>query len=256
MPIRHTEDEYIKLEQEERELTDEAIAIMLLLIANTKGNLEKELRNFYQKYGKDGVVTYSEARKWVSEQDHRRRLTALTLYLSGEFLSTLGKLETHFRRFLTEVVDKESTFFGVKVDVDKLLTRKWGLDDLYWLERLENDVNLWRLTLAKDLKQMVHRGASIDDVLTQFNKRFKSIENVLDALGVSESTAVGSLARQSIFKELGVGKYQFYTKVDERRCEQCGALHGTIFPISAYEVGVTASPIHTRCRCWEVPILE
>lgn len=256
MAINHTETEYIQLEQEERDLTDEAIAVMLLLLAATKGNLEKELQSFYHKYGKDGVVTYAEARKWISEQDHQRRLTALLLYISGEFLTVLGELETHFRKFLTEVIGKESAFFGTKIDIDKLLSRKWGLDDLYWLERLEADVNLWQLTIAKDVKQMIHQGASLDDILNQLNKRFKSIDKVLTKLGISESTAVGSLARKDIFKELGIGMYRFYAKEDERTCDECGALHGTIFPISAFEVGVTASPIHPYCRCWEVPILE
>lgn len=252
----YTEQQFIELEQEERELTNEAIVIMLLLLADIKGNLEKELRNFYQKYGKDGVVTYSEARKWISEQNHQKRLTALTLYITGEFVLALDKLETHFRNFLINVVGKEETFFGVTIDVDKLLNRKWGVDDLYWLERLEADVNLWNARILGDIKKSIHRGATIDDVLTQIEKRFKSIDHVLENLGLSESTAVGSLARQTIFKELGISKYQFYTKIDERRCEECGALHGQIFPISAYEVGVTASPIHPRCRCWEVPILE
>ena len=256
MNINHTEDEYILLEQEEIEVTNEAIVVMLLLLAATKGNIEKELRLFYQQYGKDGVVTYDEARKWISEQNHRRRLTALLLYISGEFMSVFGGLEMHFRDFLTQVIGKESAFFGTKIDVDKLLSRKWGLDDLYWLERLEADVNLWRLTIAKDVKQMIHKEASLDDILIQLDKRFKSIDKVLKRLGLSESTAVGSLARQSIFKEIGISKYQFYAKEDERTCDECGALHGTIFPISAFEVGVTASPIHPWCRCWEVPILE
>lgn len=254
--MNYTEEQFIALEQEERELTDEEIVLILLIIASLHSNLETELRAFYQKYGKDGVVTYAEARKWVSEKDHTRRLTALTLFIGGEFLSALGNMETHFRKFLTEVVGKESTFFGIKVDVEKILSRPWGLDDLYWLERLEADVNLWNARIMKDLKQAMHRGASLDDVLKQLDKRFKSINNVLEALGISESTAVGSLTRQQIFKELGISKYQFYTKADERTCEECGALHGQIFPISAYEVGVTASPIHPRCRCWEVPIMD
>ena len=252
----YTEQQFIDLEQEERELTDEEIAIMLLLLANLHGDLEKELRLFYQKYGRDGVVTYAEARKWISEKDHTRRLTALTLFISGEFLSVLGELEGHFRKFLTDVVGKESTFFGVKVDVEKLLSRPWGLDDLYWLERLEADVNLWNAKIIKDLKQAMHRGASLNEVLKQVDKRFKGIESVLKSLGLSESTAVGSLTRKEIFKELGVSEYQFYTKADERTCEECGALHGKVFPISAFEVGVTASPIHPRCRCWEVPITD
>lgn len=252
----HTEEEYINLEQEEREITDEALLAMFLILASLKGDIEKELRLFYQKYGKDGVVTYAEARKWVSEQNHQRRLTALLIFLGGAFTITYDKLTTHFAKFLTEVIGKESTFFGVTVDIEKLLNKPWGLDDLYWLQRLEADVNLWKVTIAKDIKQALHKGATIDDILKQLDKRFGSIENVLEKLGLTESTAVGSLSRQEIFKELGVTKYQFYTKVDERRCEECGALHGQIFPISAFEVGVTASPIHPRCRCWEVPIME
>lgn len=252
----YTDEQFEKLEQEERELTDEAILSMFLIIANTKGNLEKELRNFYQKYGRDGVVTYADARKWVSEQDHQRRLTALTLYLSGEFVLTLAQLESHFRKFLTEVIAKESTFFGIKVDVDKLLLKPWGMDDLYWLERLEADANLWRATILKDIRQALHKGATIDEVLAQLDKRFSSVNYVLERLGLSESTAVGSLARQEIFEELGVGKYRFYTKADERTCETCGAMHGLVFPISAYEIGTTASPLHPRCRCFEIPIME
>lgn len=252
----YTDEQFEKLEQEEREITDEAILIMLLILANTHGNLEKELRDFYSKYGRDGVVTYAEARKWVSEQDHRRRITALTVVVGALFLDALAQTEVHFRRFLIDVVGKESTFFGVKVDVDALLTRKWGFDDLYWLERLEADVHLWNATILKDLKQAMLKGSTIDELLAQLDKRFSSIDYVLKTLGLSESTAVGSMSRQAIFKALGAEKYRFYTKEDERTCETCGAMHGLIFPTSAFEVGVTASPLHPRCRCWEVPILE
>ena len=251
-----TEEQFIELEQQEREITDEGILAMLLILASTKGNLETELRSFYQKYGKDGVVTYAEARKWISEQDHRRRLTALTLVVSGAFIAALADLETHFRMFLTDIIGKESTFFGVSVDVDKLLTRKWGADDLYWLQRLEADVELWKIYINNDIKRAMLQRKSIDEVIELMEKRFSNIDSVLKKLGITESTAVGSLARQDIFKELGVSKYQFYTKPDERRCDTCGAMHGLIFPMSAYEVGVTASPLHPHCRCWEVPILE
>lgn len=252
----YTDEEFEQLEEEERSLTDEAIAILLLIMANTKGNLKKELRNFYQKYGKDGVVTYAEARKWISQQNHQRRLTSLTLIVGGAFASALNDLEKQFRSFLIDVIGKEETFFGIKINVDDILSRKWGLDDLTWLDRLQADVNLWQATISKDIKQALHRGATIQDVLDILEKRFESINYVLDKLGLTESTAVGSMSREAIFKELGISKYRFYTVPDERRCEICGAMHGTVFPISAYEVGVTASPMHPRCRCWEVPILE
>lgn len=251
-----TEEEYIALEQEERAITDEYILLMLFVLSGVKGDLEKELRLFYQKYGKDGVVTYGEARKWISMRNHQRRLTALTIGVTTLFSLALVDLEKHFRTFLVEVVKKEATFFGVKVDVDKLLSRKWGVDDLYWLQRLEKDVYLWQMYVLNDIKRAMHKGESLEMVLSRMDKRFGSMNSALKALGITESTAVGSLSRRDIFEQLGVSKYQFYTKEDERTCETCGALHGVTFPISAFEVGVTASPIHPRCRCWEVPILE
>ena len=252
----YTDEEYEQLEQEERTLTDESIAIMLSILANTRDNLEKELRSFYQKYGKDGVVTYSEARKWVSEEDHQRRLTALTLFLSGAFASALDKLKTEFEKMLKSVIGKETGFFDVEVDWELVLNTDWGEDVSTWLKRLEDDVDLWNVRIASDWKRAFHARNTIDDVLQQLDKRFKSIYNITEALGLSESTAIGSIARQKILKELGITKYRFYTKADERTCNICGEMHGLEFPISAYEIGVTASPLHPRCRCFEIPISE
>lgn len=252
----YTEEQFIKLEQEERQLTDEAIAVILLLLANTKGNLENELRSFYSKYGKDGVVTYAEARKWIGEQDHRRRLTVLTMFLSGEFASTLAKAKSELEKMLKSVIGKETGFFNVEVDIEAILKAAWGWDKATWLQRLEEDVDLWTVRIANDWKCSLLRGEHIDDVLKRLDKRFESIGSIVNKLGLTESTAIGSLARQKIFRELGITKYRFYTKPDERRCETCGSMHGLVFPMSAYEVGSTASPIHPHCRCWEVPIRD
>ena len=232
---------------------------MLLLLTDIHGDIEKELRNFYQKYGKDGVVTYSEARKWISEHDHTRRWTALLLYFNDTFTTTLEKLKIEFEKMLKSVIQKETGFFDVEIDItnsDKLLTIKWDDDNSTWDKRLEYDVALWNNRIASDLKKAILTGATLEVVLDQLDKRFESIKKTLKSLGLNESTAIGSLARHKIFKELGVTKYRFYSRPDERRCETCGSLHGQIFPISAYEVGSTASPIHRLCRCWEEPIWE
>ena len=253
----YTEEQFEQLEQEEREITDEAILFMLLLLKNTKSDLEKELRDFYSKYGKDGVVTYSEARKWVSGNDHRRRLTALLLYIQANFGELQTKLTVEFRDMLEQVIGKEMKFFEVESEniADEPLTETWGTDDENWQDRLENDIALWCAYILMDIKQNLLKGKSIEDLILKINKRFDYMESLLTTLGLSESTAVGSIVRRMIFRELGISRYQFYTKADERTCEVCGSMHGLIFPISAYEIGVTASPLHPRCRCWEVPIL-
>ena len=228
----------------------------MLILANTKGNIEKELRDFYSKYGRDGVVTYNEARKWISERDHQRRSTALLAFLTLQLDSALNSIKKEFEKMLKLVIGKETGFFDVEIDMDAVLAMVWGADELNWLKRLENDVDLWKVYIANDWKRSMLQRKQLDEVLKLLDKRFTSIDSIIQTLGLTESTAIGSLARRKIFAELGITKYQFYTKPDERRCETCGAMHGLVFPISAYEVGVTASPIHPRCRCWEVPIVD
>jgi SPP1 gp7 family putative phage head morphogenesis protein len=229
---------------------------MILSLNLTRNELKKELSNFYQKYGKEGVVTYTEARKWVSEKDHRRRLTVLILFLHDSFQKTLSNISPTFEGMVKDIIGKETKFFDVEVDVDKVAFMEWGTDELNWLDRLDNDVSLWEYNIASDLKRSLLKRENIDKVLERMDKRFDSIERVINKLTLTESTAIGSLARREIFKELGVTKYRYYTMEDERTCEVCGALHGMTFPISAYEVGVTASPMHPYCRCFEIPIMN
>ena len=231
---------------------------MILILLSLKSDLEKELRNFYSKYGKDGVVTYSEARKWIGNSDHRRRITALLIYIQDNFAELQEKLTPEFRRMLEEVIGKEAIYFDVELKdiADKSLNESWGTDEKTWKDRLDADVAIWCAYILMDIKQSLLKHTHIDDVLLKLDKRFATMEYVLTTLGLSESTAVGSMSRRMIFQQLGVTKYQFYTKADERTCEVCGSMHGLIFPISAYEIGVTASPLHPRCRCWEVPIMD
>ena len=253
----YTEEQLDKLEQEEHSIATEAITLMVLALDSLHADLKKELTDFYRKYGKDGVVTYKEARKWVSEKNHTRRLTALLVLLNTKFNDTyLRELEPRFKSFLTKVIGKESDFFGVDLDADDLLEESWGVDEATWLTRLEDDVALWVVYIGNDIKRALVRRDKLDKVLEQLDKRFMTIERILTNLGVTESTAYGSIARRRVMKNLGVVKYQFFTRADERTCEVCGSMHGLIFPISSYEIGVTASPLHPRCRCWEVPIVE
>ena len=224
-----------------------------MILRSTRSDLENELRKFYQKYGKDGVVTYAEARKWISEKNHQRRLTWLLALFSTQFTSLFSKMRKEFNTMGERVIQKEFDFFGVALDAPKL---KWGADDLTWIDRLADDVTTWEAYVVNDIKRGLLSKKNIDDILETLNKRFLTMENVTRRLAITEKTAVGSIARKAAFKELGITKYQYFAREDERTCEQCGALHGLVFPISAYEPGATAPCLHPLCRCITVPIRE
>lgn len=227
---------------------------MLATLTSTQTELEKELRNFYQKYGKDGVVTYNEARKWVSETDRRKRWTVLALLIGTYFSKSFSNISSEFDTMVRDIIGKESQTFETEVDSDKVATQKWGSDEANWSTRLQDNASIWEAYVIADIKRSVLKRENIDDVLEKVDKRFATMGRSLRSLVITESTAVGSLARREIFKELGIKQYKYYAKLDERTCKVCGSMHGMVFPISAYEVGVTASPMHPRCRCFEIPI--
>ena len=243
----------VELEEEEHNLTLEMLLILLAYLNATRSDLEYELRKFYQKYGKDGVVTYTDARKWLSEKDHQRRLTWLLTLTSANFTKLFDKLKPTFNKMIDDLIKKEFDFFGVSIDKPKL---NWGADNASWVDRLADDITMWNTYVANDIKRSMLARKTIEDVVKSLDKRVVTMENVLKRLAITETTAVGSLVRKQVFRELGITKYKYFAREDERTCEQCGSLHGLIFPISAYEVGSTAPPIHTHCRCWTVPIRE
>ncbi len=252
----YTDEELVQLEEEEHSHAVETFALILLMLSEISSDLEKEYNSFYQKYGKDGVVTYNEARKWVSEKDHRRRITVMFLLIASLFDNAFIDFENNFRNHLMHIIETEAKYFGVDLDIDDILNTPWGVDELTWMDRLYAYQDKWIATISNDFKTLLHKRSSLDDVLDELAERFESMEKLLWKLYVTETTAIGSLARREIFKELGIKKYRFYTREDERTCEHCGSLHGLTFPISAFEIGVTASPIHPYCRCFEIPIID
>lgn len=251
----YREEELKKLVEEEDSQTEEEILLLLATLHTTLSELENELRVFYQKYGKDGVVTYAEARKWVSSNNHLKRLVFLNQGISDIFESGFNSFEKIFKSHLSSIVRKEAKFFGVKLDVDAILNAPWGADELSALQRLVAYRNKWTQMVNIDLKRSILRQDSIVDVLTGLSKRGNTMDWQFKRLLRSESNAVSSLSRKIIYTELGYERYKFI-HVDKCHCEECSSMDGCEFPVSEYVVGVTANPLHPNCLDTTIPIME
>ena len=58
--------------------------------------------------------------------------------------------------------------------------------------------------------------------------------------------------RKQALKDAGVKYVKWQAEKDERTCEECKGLDGQIFKIDE----VPEIPMHRRCRCWLVPVLD
>ena len=249
-----TDEQFEKLEQEELQETLALFASLVLFIGRAHDNLEDKLSSFYQKYSTDGVMTYADARKIVSDKDRRKRINVLMLDIQREFVNLQSLMEVVFDELEEKILTTEFDFFDVERPDDFKLNR-WGADNTTWDVRLDSDIRVWMYNVQKDVKQALTKGASVEEVLEDLDKRFGTIERVTKRLIISESSAFTTIARKDIFKTLGAKSYRYYTKADERVCGECGPMHGKTFPMAAYEIGVTAPPIHPNCRCWTTPIM-
>ena len=119
-----TDEEFEALEESEHELTIEELAIMLLILTECRNNFLNELATFYRKYGKDGIITYNEARKYISNVDRRRRMTVLFLFLNNSLESAVNEIDGNFEALLTAIITKESDFFNVTFPKDDFVKTK------------------------------------------------------------------------------------------------------------------------------------
>ena len=240
-------------EKSQHDLTVEAFRAILEEMYGCQKEVEREIEAFVREYGRDGVVTYAEARKWVSRDDHRRRMTALLLTISALYVTLFGKISKTTGSLLNTIAENEYRFYGLKPEdgkIAKILEKPWGVQEMSWEQHIDEYKSRWNSIHSRDLTVAFLRRDGIDKILKDYRKQAEREQKIIKTLLDTESSAIGTSARAEILKELGETRYQIFTRVDERRCDTCASMHGMIFPFSAFRVGETAPPFHARCRCW------
>ena len=241
-----------EIEREEREDTEEAIALMLAILDDLQEDIAHELHLFYRKYGTDGIVTYKQARRYVSDKDHHRRINLLGEAIEAVLADGCSRLEARLWGIIETILVKEHNIWGEDYDSAPYYGLGWQ-DGRTWRERLWDDEAVWLTKLLSDIKLAMVRGQPLETVLNQLGKRIKQMSNVVSRLVQSETVFYRTEARINLFKGAGVKHYRYYTQEDERVCETCGPMNDRVFALTEYEPGVTAPLLHVGCRCFILP---
>ena len=262
-----TQEELESLEEEEHGVAIAIIALLMSATDSLRRRLTDEIASWFGKYAKDGKYTYQQARKVLSVSELRdfnkkygtkfKRLTRQRA-LRYAIISTVSKLspkiQYRFREIESKILGIENKAFGTSVEESSGI--KWGADDKSADERIKAKVDLLALAIVTDVQRTTLTSGSLKKANESVNERMSTFDKALTLLLITEATAYSSAIRKKVMKALGISRYKFIATKDERTCPICSSLNGKIFPYSAYEVGVTASPIHPRCRCIEVPLFE
>ena len=73
---------------------------------------------------------------------------------------------------------------------------------------------------------------------------------------MTEEAFFSSAARKDCFNDLGVKQYEILAALDSHTSDLCRSLDGHVYPMKAYEPGVTALPFHVFCRSTTIAHFE
>lgn len=213
----------------------------------------KKLENASARYH----ISYLEAMKMQAQQ-HTERLYAEYNGGAGTFLRE--NLEEQYYRTAWEVSGGiEAGFHLDRLDtrkIDLLLKHPWAQDGKNFSDRIwENKEKLVR-NLHTELTQSIIRGEPPRRAAERLAKTMNVSKVQAGTLVYTEAAALSTLSQKECFQKLGVERYQFDATLDGKTCEVCADMDQLSFPLSELEIGMTAPPIHPRCRCCIVPAFD
>lgn len=95
----------------------------------------------------------------------------------------------------------------------------------------------------------------VSDVQAQLLKKFKTKQNELNRNIITDTTFFETRGFQEGYVTLEVNEVIYTAIQDEKTCETCGSLDGTVIPVDSIVPFENAPPIHSNCRCVLVGVI-
>lgn len=133
--------------------------------------------------------------------------------------------------------------------MEQMLRNPWK--GSFFSERLWRDTGKLEQNLNNIINDGVSSGRTITEMAVQLSNAMNSSFNDAHRLVRSETINYLNRSAKRGYKDAGVSKIRYWAAIDERTCEECGALHDKVFLIEK-----DPSNPHPGCRCTRLPILD
>jgi SPP1 gp7 family putative phage head morphogenesis protein len=150
-------------------------------------------------------------------------------------------------------LDGEAAFTTLNTEaVEQMINQIWCADGKAWSQRVWSNIDKLTETLNEELIHCVATGAKSTELKRILQERFSVSYSNADMIARTELAHIQTQAAQKRYKDYGIEQVEVWADKDERRCDVCGKLHQTKYPIGAQ----MPIPAHPRCRCCIVPVVE
>ena len=238
-------------------------------IKQTEAQLAKYYSRSMQRVINDFERTYEKLLATVADG---RQITPADLYKLDTYWQMQGQLKRELQKLGDKQVDllskkfvdeyseiyralalKDNLYFR-EIDKDnalQMINQIWCADGKSWSQRIWGNVDKLQQTLNDGLIECVVTGKKTTELKNILQERFSVGYNNADSIVRTEMAHIQTQSAQQRYKDTGIERYEVWADKDERRCEHCGKLHKTTYP-----VGTTPPiPAHPRCRCTIIPVV-
>lgn len=232
----------------------------------------------YIKYGEENVLNeqWMKQLENASAKFHISRLESLKLQMQqqvevayGNELDSIDMMlknlfEDGYHKTIFEIQKGFNVGFNVgSIDMNKLqkvINKPWASDGKDFSSRIWTSKTQMVNQLHQEMTRMIIQGKAPDEAIshmTAFLKdKTKTAKYQAGRLVMTEQAYISSEAQRQAFKDLDVEEFEVVATLDSHTSDICQEMDGKHFPMSEYEVGVTAPPFHVWCRSTTVPYFD
>lgn len=139
-----------------------------------------------------------------------------------------------------------------KRTAQQMINQIWCADGKSWSQRIWDNTDKLQQALNDNLINCVVGGKKTTQLKDMLQKEFNVSYSRADSLVRTEMAHIQTQAAQQRYQDNGVKQVEIWADKDERRCEICGKLHETKYPVG----GAIPIPAHPRCRCCIIPVID
>lgn len=141
-------------------------------------------------------------------------------------------------------------------DIDKVLDKPWTADKVNYSHRIWDyyrpELVLW---LSQKIKVAMVNGEEPEKLIADITDRFNKLKSQAGNIAQTETAVFYSRGQEKTYDYFGLGWYEIVATLDRRTSKICRSLDGKVFPLSEYQVWVTAPPFHNYCRTVTAPYI-
>ncbi len=230
--------------------------------------------NQYIQYGEENAIngTWVKQLENASARYHISRLEALKLQtqqsLEVMFGNQLDSIDSTMRSIYTSGYYKTAfeiqKCVGIGWDfatldekqISKVINKPWAVDGKNFSERIWGNRQKLVNELNTELTRNIVLGQDPQKAIDAIARKMNTSKNVTGRLVMTEEAFFSSAAQKDCFAELDVEQFEIVATLDSHTSDICREMDGKHFPMSQWEVGVTAPPFHVWCRSTTVPFFD